>query len=540
MRRPSSIEPFTPSPTVTLHPLLQSVLDNLDIQIDEELVRYRRQRRYPTGDRTARKPLAESTRTSANATTSDAGTKSFNLKFADTRVSNSKSAGASPSSTAIGILNQTIQRPIPRSSIYADDLPTEEPRSKADFSRVGFSEPVAEPTSRASGGAAVLNSPPRRGEPFEKLNLSPQPLPTATIPSAPSSELDSSARISSYAEQNDLSVYAPNETLQKLMQQSGTHGDVPEDYLASTEELLRSIAEEDVDLRAEREPNSMLETLLTPLGIGSMLLLLLSSASLGYVMMNPSSLGWWSASQSQSSSPTAPATGTQDGAAPSPDLAAEEFVDLGLDTLSTLPKPTVRGNSTTTKTTTSTKPGSAGAAASNGASNKTSSKAVPRAVEVPAPAAFESIPVAPVPQPSLSTVVVPSEPPVNFAPEPEPVYQPAPAPVPPAPAVSPEPINTTLPALESAAPATTATAPAATTPASPAASTPENYYYVVTEYSGDASLQEARGAVPDAYVRNLPEEGAKVQMGAFSDEAKAQELLQELENQGIEAEVYQP
>jgi cell division septation protein DedD len=52
-------------------------------------------------------------------------------------------------------------------------------------------------------------------------------------------------------------------------------------------------------------------------------------------------------------------------------------------------------------------------------------------------------------------------------------------------------------------------------------------------------LQQARQSVPDAYVRNLPS-GAKVQLGAFSSEAAAQERVQELQQQGIPAQVYQP
>jgi cell division septation protein DedD len=64
-------------------------------------------------------------------------------------------------------------------------------------------------------------------------------------------------------------------------------------------------------------------------------------------------------------------------------------------------------------------------------------------------------------------------------------------------------------------------------------------YYVVTPYSGDPSLETAREAVPEAYVRNF-DTGASVQLGAFSDPAKAEELVQQLESQGIPAEIYQP
>lgn len=509
MRQPSSIEPFTPSPTVTLHPLLQSVLDNLDIEIDEELTRYRRQRRYPAGGITSGKQtLSQPTR----ATKTTESTKSFDLKFAQ-----AQSAHPSPSSTAIGILNSTIQRSTPRSSIYADELPLQE-HPKLD----GLS--TAPPGCRATYEATVPGESTNPVEPPAKLNSPPA---TVTAPPASIAELEPVARISSYAEQIDLSVYAPNETLQKLMQ-SEAQSNTPEDYLSSSEELLRSIAEEDVELRADREPNSMLETLLTPLGIGSMLLLLLSSTTLGFMIMNPSSLGWWTTSQSSTPATANSTPETQSATAPSPDLASEEFVDLGLDTLSTLPKP-ARVNSTSTKAKTAPKPTTA--------SRTALTQSAARSTETPTP---ENLPAAPAPQISLSTVVVPAEPPIVAAPSNEPTYQPvAPAPLPPQVPVSPEPISATPPSIETVpalVPAPTiATAPTSSTPSNPA-----NYYYVVTDYSGDSSLQEARGAVPDAYVRNLPSEGAKVQLGAFNDEMKAQELLQELENQGIQAEVYQP
>jgi cell division septation protein DedD len=66
-----------------------------------------------------------------------------------------------------------------------------------------------------------------------------------------------------------------------------------------------------------------------------------------------------------------------------------------------------------------------------------------------------------------------------------------------------------------------------------------NYYYVVTPYRSDSDLNQVQEAVPDAYVRNFSD-GASVQMGAFSDQSKAQERVQELQQQGIEAEVRAP
>jgi cell division septation protein DedD len=73
----------------------------------------------------------------------------------------------------------------------------------------------------------------------------------------------------------------------------------------------------------------------------------------------------------------------------------------------------------------------------------------------------------------------------------------------------------------------------------PAAAAPpaDPNYYVVTDYTGDQSLEDARTAVGDAYVRNFSE-GARIQMGAFDEEGSAQELVQQLEQQGIPAQIY--
>jgi hypothetical protein len=77
-------------------------------------------------------------------------------------------------------------------------------------------------------------------------------------------------------------------------------------------------------------------------------------------------------------------------------------------------------------------------------------------------------------------------------------------------------------------------------PAAPtAAASPGRYYRVVTPFSGDRSLEQAQQAVDDAYVHNA-EDGAQIRYGAFSDEARAEELRQQLEQQGIPAEIEEP
>lgn len=64
------------------------------------------------------------------------------------------------------------------------------------------------------------------------------------------------------------------------------------------------------------------------------------------------------------------------------------------------------------------------------------------------------------------------------------------------------------------------------------------YYYVLVNYTGDASLQQARSAVSDAYLRRFPQ-GIQVQLGAFDNAADAQRLVNAVQTQGIVAQIYQ-
>jgi hypothetical protein len=61
----------------------------------------------------------------------------------------------------------------------------------------------------------------------------------------------------------------------------------PDDYLESSEALLRSLTAEQQEIKKTSNTN---DSLLSPLGIGSMLLLLVASLTLGYVVFNPKGL----------------------------------------------------------------------------------------------------------------------------------------------------------------------------------------------------------------------------------------------------------
>ncbi|MGB3492167.1 MAG: SPOR domain-containing protein [Elainellaceae cyanobacterium] len=335
----------------------------------------------------------------------------------------------------------------------------------------------------------------------------------------------------------------------------------PDGYLESSEELLRSLEDlhtpfpepEPAAQKSDRFPG-LLASLLTPLGVGSVMLLILSSATLGYLVVNPSVV-----TRLTSPSNDAPgsvsdgtASGRPDGI--SPDLSSTEFDPLNLNRLSSIPSERDLGYLENPAE------GTDGEAESDTApsSELSSENGELPTVAVPSTSASQPSTVTPAPaQPARRAAPAPA--PARTAPQaaPQPAaalprVAPAPAPARSTPRSNPTPSNTSQPSPRSRS----ATAPAAPSPSSnnssgsssatPApssnaatASAPasqEDYVYVVTPYTGDSSLEQAQEAVSGAYVRNSPG-GAQVQMGAFSSPQGAQDLVEELNNQGIPAQI---
>jgi len=275
-----------------------------------------------------------------------------------------------------------------------------------------------------------------------------------------------------------------------------------DDYLESSEELLRSLTAETEAVQVER---GFIDSLLTPLGVGSMLLLLVSSAMFGYVVMNPPNLGQLFAARDNSSpvpdsgaiAPNVPQTMLS---SPQPNLAAKEFGDLNLDTLGTV----------------QVKPGKIAPAASP------SAKATNLATKIGATGVFGigttapavAAPSAPLPtRSSAAETATPTQQPVRVA---EPV-------------VTHRSISTRT-SVQTPAPPTSRSA-------SSAAQAAAGYdYKLVTHYDGDRTLDAVRKVVPDAYVRNFPD-GARIQLGAYGNAAEAEARVQQLRNQGIDVEV---
>ena len=295
-------------------------------------------------------------------------------------------------------------------------------------------------------------------------------------------------------------------------------GFAPNNYLKSSEKLIESLDEAKAEPAEER---SLAASLLTPLGLSSMLLFLMSCTALGYAVIHPSSVAKMAGlnrlldrtSPSPNDSPAATVVDTSTKELPkAPNLASKEFVELDLSTLSNV-KPTASPiASPSPKASIPPNPGAPPAPIG----------AVPIPTEDGNPARGREQGLN-----NLSTALLPSPSPSAAQPVPTlPTLPPTPSPAQPAAA-----------APVTAAPV--AAAPAATAPLGKPIRANDGFYYVVTDYTNEKSLQQAKTAVPDAYVRNFSK-GVKIQMGALNDAASAERLAKELQAKGVKPQYYQP
>ncbi len=333
-----------------------------------------------------------------------------------------------------------------------------------------------------------------------------------------------------------------------------------EDYLESSEELLRSLAQEEADAEAEL---TGLENLMTPFGVGSMLLMLLASGMFGYLVMNPttfasigslfSRLFRATPIASNSSAPTA--TTGESGDIPT----GNEFMDLSLNNLAILGNP---GNSGTGLATGFGKLPTVAIAGKPGKGLPTNlTSAITKVGQPKAPvktgvsdgvpsglgagvtgssAAAENdlfqggnsslgseIFNTPAPQPADSSPR--SQPRRSAAPrQAAPAYR---APVYSAPAYSAPPTSIpTVPVELPPAPSTpTSLSPAPVESAAPAAAS----YRVKADYTNDRDLEKAQQADPDAYFKN-GENGAEIQMGgSYNTREEAEAKAQDLKSKGF-------
>jgi hypothetical protein len=244
----------------------------------------------------------------------------------------------------------------------------------------------------------------------------------------------------------------------------------PEDFLESSEALLRSLVDEQPSTQSR--VNSK-QSLLSPLGIGSILLLILASLSLGYIMLSPKS-----------------------------------WPQFNLDSLWKR-KTAEPGN------------------------NSTTAHDEPKLTPIPKyPNLAES---------EFPEVRDPNDI-VGLKPKAQPTTVPSPYPL-----VTQNPTNITttaphpqplVPSINSL-PIPTATSPSLSSPNPQAQIEPskDGFYHIITENQGVSTFSAARKIIHDAY---LSTDGKYIYLGAVKNQQKAQQLVQQLQAQGINARIQQP
>jgi hypothetical protein len=470
MSKNTSVEPSTPTTSnPSINPVLQAALGSIDVQLEEELARYRRQR--------AGRPVMASRGLGRHQSR-----KSIDLMAVDQgeKTTQRPALGMSKAPEISFPFVSQNSTPNPAPSEQRQD----EPRISGESSNF--------PASASAIPSRTLSAP---------LVTHAGHQPGAQELAEPSHTPESAADRGS-----DLVPLEPSPA-------------PPDDYLESSEKLLQSLAQQEAEIAPKKR---LTERWLTPLGIGSTLLALLLGATAIYVARNPSTLKAlnWNRNQesttsttASNSSPSNPETQTSTAnkpAMPGPNLAAPEFPEVNLDTLSHLdvnPSPVSPDVSAQPDS-----PDSTGIA--------------PPAPIAPNPGVPQAGGSSDISSALLPTPNPPGMPPSRVAPV---------APLPSLP-------RTGVPAQSSSAsPTTQKPQPSAPekTPNESSASAQGGFYYVLMDYSSDRDLQKARTVVPDAYVERFPQ-GTRIQLGAFDRESQAKTLLNELKRQGMNASIYHP
>ena len=504
----------TSSTNLGINPVLQAALSSLDVQLEEELARYRRQR--------AGRPLMSPKGLGRNQTHKP-------IDLMSVRGGNQPQRPALGMSTApLASFPLFMVQPGPEAS-PADETH----QQKAQPSPMNIA-------SGASPGMVVAD----QNQADDNLGIQ-----HGTQPLTPPNES---------AGRGDLATV-------------GVSQSPPEDYLESSEQLLRSLAE------AETVPapkKHFTEKLLTPLGVGSILLLLLSSATAVYFLSNPSSFAalldrfFGSKTPTPAQNNIEPKTTSNSGentpVVNGPDLASDEFVDLNLNTLShleTSPKPspsapsvqvpslpTLPNAGAATTIAPSVVPNTALPRRSadlssvllgpNSQAGSAPYAPIPRVAPLPAPATAAPKSSTPKSSKAKAKTSSPASTQLNKLTQSKSSKAKTSSPA----STQLNKSTQTKPAAASATSTVTKKPQALPSPAPVAASTvgvPGSYYYVFLNSGGESALEQARTIVPDAYLENFPQ-GTRIQMGAFPTESEAKTMVEKLQGQGLSASIYHP
>lgn len=268
----------------------------------------------------------------------------------------------------------------------------------------------------------------------------------------------------------------------EVPESNGKNPSQPDDFLDSSEALLRSLSEEQTNTRKQTNQSS---SLLSPLGIGSMLLLLLASLTFGFVVFNPKSLSQFNLKGLLTSKTTTkventevqsntikPGDETRLTPIPKyPNLAQREFPEVRdpNDVVGLKPKP---------------KPTSIASAYSAYTTNPSATVHQLQPTQPVAPSIKNSPPIS-----TATTNLIPSSQ---------------------KPVVIQQQLDTQIKPSK------------------------DGLYHIVIENQGLQAFNSARKIVPDAY---LSADGKFIYMGAVKNKDKAQQLIQQLGAKGIKARI---
>ncbi|HEY9653016.1 MAG TPA: SPOR domain-containing protein [Coleofasciculaceae cyanobacterium] len=488
----SSVESSTQSSSnPSINPALQAALGSLDVQLEEELARYRRQR--------SGRPVMPPRGLGRNQIRKPIELISVNKPKSQTPPSvTNKTSTTSSLSFPLALVSPT---------------PTTTPLQQAPHEEIAEAVQAETPEATPPEQNSPLVIPTAISGVAESLTMKEEP---TEQPSPPETALEEGRDIVAVDEAQDQ----------------------PEDYMESSEKLLQSLTEEEPTSEPQKRSSNRF---LTPLSVGLVLLLLLSSATVGYIFSNPSTMTALGLNRFFGSTPPTTGQNPAEGRVASsnppkdlpmvegPNLASDEFPDVNLNTLSQLQTSPTLSPSSLPSPSVSPVPSVPNLPNSGAASS--SAPAVPNLPPTGASDLSSGLlqgtlqPQSPTSKPPLSVAPIPTLPPSQPSTK---------TPNSSSTKAKPSPSASAANANKQSEASASTTAEVAS---GPEAGDP--FYYVLTSYGGDRSLEQARAVVPDAYLRKFSQ-GTRIQLGAFKRESEAKTLVEQLQRQGVSASVYRP
>ncbi|MDH6062124.1 hypothetical protein NWP17_17070 [Chrysosporum bergii ANA360D] len=167
-------------------------------------------------------------------------------------------------------------KPALAAALASLEVPIDQELARYRRTKIGFKIPQ-QPPDLPDNPAMDKVAPPllnknTPSQPAWLLNETPEENPTAT-----NTEVD---------DFNSPSTNSASSIVPAVVNAENDHASQPNEYLESSEALLRTLTDEQ---QSPKKPSHSQDSLLSPLGIGSILLLLVASVTLGYLVFNPNS-----------------------------------------------------------------------------------------------------------------------------------------------------------------------------------------------------------------------------------------------------------